>query len=41
MCLSSLLFPLCKEQKGNCLEMHLRRGQTMVWCVESSGEVMF
>lgn len=30
ICMSSLLFPLCKEQKGSCLEMHFRKEQTVL-----------
>lgn len=29
-CASSLSFPSCKEQKGNCLEMCFRKEQTVL-----------
>lgn len=30
ICMSSLSFPLCEEQKGTCLEMRFRKEQTVL-----------
>lgn len=30
ICMSSLSFPLSKEQKGSCLEMRFRKEQTVL-----------